>query len=266
MNFFAATPLHPPSWEWQALLIVAFVVYVLVSFIRVAGYATSQAQAGRLLAAGNTPPTWSLPPFIGTIFALSVLLLLYYQAALYMIVVVLGLSLCLLETRRSAAEQFGLDRQPLGQVVKWSILICGAVIFVEVPLSEVADELLTLLHFPHPQQEAVEVFRGMARRSQIFWFLVQAVAISPLIEELFFRGFLLTFLKNRCTTWTAIILSAAIFAFAHANVGAFAQLWLLGIVLGIAYEHSGSLLLPIGIHGCWNLMTALTLLFEKGTS
>ena len=48
------------------------------------------------------------------------------------------------------------------------------------------------------------------------------------------------------------------------NLVAALPLWFLGIVLGLAYEHTGSLLLPIGIHACFNLATALSLLVDKG--
>jgi membrane protease YdiL (CAAX protease family) len=87
-----------------------------------------------------------------------------------------------------------------------------------------------------------------------------------MIEELFFRGYFLTFLKNYTSTWLAIILSGGVFAFAHLNLGAVLPLWFLGVVLGVAYQHTGSLLVPMGIHACFNLATGLSLLMDKGNS
>jgi uncharacterized protein len=108
----------------------------------------------------------------------------------------------------------------------------------------------------------------MFRRYNAFWdalgFMFFAVFYNPVIEELFFRGFLLTFLKNYTTPVLAIVLSGGIFACAHHNLGAFLPLWFLGIVLGVAYEHTGSLLVPMTIHGCFNLANALGLLIDKG--
>jgi hypothetical protein len=89
---------------------------------------------------------------------------------------------------------------------------------------------------------------------------------NPIIEEFFFRGFLMTFLKTYTSTIMAIVLSAGVFAVAHLNVGAVIPLWFLGIVLGIAYEHTGSLVVPIGIHACFNMVTGLDILIEKGNS
>ena len=201
----------------------------------------------------------------GWLFILNVLFLLFIQSPYFMILTVAGQAFLLLEGGRTAREQFGLERLALSKLAKWSILICGAVILVEVPLTEIINEAMTLLKVPHPQQESVETFSHLRKASDILAFLLQAVVISPMIEELFFRGFLFTFLKNYTSTWLALILSAGVFAFAHVNLGSVISLWFLGVVLGIAYQHTGSLLLPICIHGCFNLMTALSLLLDKGT-
>jgi membrane protease YdiL (CAAX protease family) len=167
---------------------------------------------------------------------------------------------------RTWEEQFGLRRLPASKIIAWSLLICGAVIFVEMPLTLVVERALDAIHLPHPEQQSVEIFRQLDRPSEILLFMLQAVAISPLIEELFFRGFLLTFLKNYTTGLGAVFFSAAVFALAHANIDSVIPLWLLGIVLGVAYQHTGSLLLPIGIHACWNFFTAIGLILEKGNS
>jgi hypothetical protein len=123
---------------------------------------------------------------------------------------------------------------------------------------------LDIRNVPHPDQQSVETFRQYNQSSTILWFLLQAVFLFPVIEELFFRGFLLTFLKNHTSIGMAIVLSAGVFAFAHLNLGAVLPLWFLGIVLGVAYEHTGSLVVPMVIHACFNLATGLSLLMDKG--
>jgi len=64
----------------------------------------------------------------------------------------------------------------------------------------------------------------------------------------------------------AIVLSAGVFAFAHLNLGAALPLWFLGIVLGVAYEHTGCLIVPMSVHACFNLATGLSVLLDKGNS
>jgi membrane protease YdiL (CAAX protease family) len=252
--------------EWPGLVDAAFIVYVVVSFVAVLNYGVRKIRAGTMFDGVHAPMRLSVSGPTGWVFAACVLILLFSQSVLYMILVVMAVAAFLAESRRTGTEQFGLNRIPPGKLVGWSLLICGAVIFVELPLSEGIDRLMTTIRLPHPEQETVEAFRKFNQPGQIFAFMVQAVLISPLIEELFFRGFLLGFLKNYTSIGWAIVLSGGVFAFAHANLGSALQLWILGIVLGVAYEHAGSLLLPIGIHACWNLLTALSLLLEKGNS
>ncbi len=247
-------------WLFEAV----FLLYALVGFVRVLGYVIAQSRAHRLIDGPQSPPRFGPPGWPGWFFTLGVLLLLFAQSPLYLLLVVYGIAAFLLRNRRLPAEQFGLRRLSPGRILQWSLLVCGAVIFVELPLSELVDRAMNALRLPHPQQESVEFFRQASRPGQIFAFLLQAVFLSPVVEELFFRGFLFSFLKNYTSTTFALFLSAGVFAFAHANLGSALQLWVLGLVLGLAYEHSGCLLLSIGIHACWNLLTALTLLLEKG--
>jgi membrane protease YdiL (CAAX protease family) len=262
MNVFAVFP--APNRAEELSIDVMFMLFVTISFIWVTKYATLQVRAHRLINGVDAPRPFTLPGRTGWLFTALVLGLLFSQSPLYMLLVVGGLAAFLWESKRTAREQFGLDRLSPARLLQWSLLICGAVVFVELPLSQIVDGVMNAIHLPHPEQESVEMFRRADRPGEIAAFLIQAVLISPMIEELFFRGFLFSFLKNYTTTAFALVLSAGVFAFAHANLGSVLQLWVLGLALGLAYEHTGSLLLPIGIHACWNFLTAMSLLLERG--
>jgi membrane protease YdiL (CAAX protease family) len=248
------------------LLDAAFVAYVVFSFVRVAAYTRRQVRSGQLIDGPDAPPRFAVSGVAGGSFVLCVLVLLFSQSALYLILVTAGVACLLVAADRDPEKQFGLRRLSLATLLQWSFLVCGAVIFIELPLGWLLDRAFTALHFSHPEQESVQLFRRLATPGQIGGFLLVAVVISPLIEELFFRGFLFTFLKNYTNTRFALVLSAGIFAFAHVNLGAVLPLWILGLILGLAYEHTGSLPLAFGIHACWNLLTAAGLLLEKGGS
>ena len=242
------------------------ILFVLISFLCVAGYAVKQIRAGRLLTTGNAPPPLAIRPVIGWSFVIGVLGLIYLQSPRYALLVLVGIACVLVENRRTAQAQFGLDRLEPARLVNWSLVVFGAVALVETPLTLFSTWLLDAFRVLHPEQQSVETFRQYNQSSTILLFMFQAVLLFPVIEELFFRGFLLTFLKNYTSTWLAIVLSGGVFAFAHLNLGAVLPLWFLGVVLGLVYEHTGSLLLPMGIHACFNLATALSLLMDKGSS
>ena len=266
MTVFALT--LPPDVRAELISVVQglFIFFVLVSFICVAVYTARQIRSRRLLAGENTPPPMVIHPMAGWFFIISVVGLIYLQSPLYAIVVIVGIAGALAETGRSARVQFGFNRVKPMRALTWSLLIFGAVMLVETPLTQASAWALDALKISHPEQQSVETFRQFNKSSAIFWFMLQAVFLFPMIEELFFRGYFLTFLKNFTSTGLAIVLSAGVFAFAHLNLGAVLPLWFLGIVLGIAYEHTGSLLVPMGIHACFNLATGLSLLMDKGNS
>jgi len=264
---FAITLSSATRSDLLLLVYVAFWIFVPASFLVVARYALEQFRAGRLLKNENTPLPLGISGMSGWLFAACVLDLIFLQSALYVVLVIVGTVGQLLESNRTPWEQFGLDRLRPARLLNWSLLVVGAVLLIEILLTETTGALLDALHVPHPDQQTVESFRQYNRPAVILEFIFQAVLLFPIIEELFFRGFLLTFLKKYTSTWMALVLSAGVFAFAHPlAIGAVLPLWILGIVLGIAYEHTGSLLLPICIHSCWNLVTALSLLLEKGSS
>jgi membrane protease YdiL (CAAX protease family) len=256
-RFFAAAD---PVWPIE----IALPLYAIVSFLIVATYAGGQWRAGTLLR--NAPLPWTISSMEGAALSLIVFGLIFTQSILYPLAVVGGIAVFLLESRQTAWDQFGLSRIGPARLARWSIAICGAFLFLENPLDDLVTRALDFLGWPHPEQDTVQAFRQFHRASDIVVFMVLATVIYPMIEELFFRGFLFTFLKRYTSTWGAILFSGGVFAFAHANIGSAPQLWLLGIILALAYEHTGSLLLPIGIHGCWNFLTALYLLAEKGAT
>jgi membrane protease YdiL (CAAX protease family) len=77
-------------------------------------------------------------------------------------------------------------------------------------------------------------------------------------EELVFRGYILNNLMRSFNKWTALIVSAILFAGFHiTNPGitplAFANLAIMGVLLGINYIYSRNLWFSILLHFSWNL-------------
>ncbi|KAF8779062.1 hypothetical protein HU200_003027 [Digitaria exilis] len=69
------------------------------------------------------------------------------------------------------------------------------------------------------------------------------------------------FLRKRFSTPYAVLITAAVFAFAHLTPGEFPQLFALGVVLGFSYAQTRNLLTPITIHAVWNSGVILLLTF-----
>jgi membrane protease YdiL (CAAX protease family) len=80
---------------------------------------------------------------------------------------------------------------------------------------------------------------------------VLIVAITPIAEELFFRGLLFGGLRQSIPFWPAAVISGIVFGVPHltaGDVGVAVQLSLFGVILAWCYERSGTLWVPIGIH------------------
>jgi membrane protease YdiL (CAAX protease family) len=83
--------------------------------------------------------------------------------------------------------------------------------------------------------------------------IVTAVCVVPVIEEMLFRGMLQTLLRSYIgRPWRAIIIASLIFAMFHENPQHWPALFAFGLVLGYAYEKSGSLFRSIFLHLIFN--------------
>ena len=92
-------------------------------------------------------------------------------------------------------------------------------------------------------------------------FLFLSVAIvTPIAEELLFRGYILDSIKRMHGDWPAIIGSALLFALVHFNLFGMVPFIMGGVIYGWLRIKTGSLLPSIACHMMWNLM-ALSLTY-----
>lgn len=94
---------------------------------------------------------------------------------------------------------------------------------------------------------------------------ILAVAVAPVVEELFFRGFLFGGLRGRWGVVGAAVASGALFGLAHfqdlSSLAIIPGVGLIGIVFASAYYYSGSLIPVVVAHFLWNV-TAFVFTFS----
>jgi membrane protease YdiL (CAAX protease family) len=95
----------------------------------------------------------------------------------------------------------------------------------------------------------------LARAVVIF----SAVILAPLQEEFIFRGYIYGVLRRYAGAPLGILINAALFAGIHLHAPSFAGLFVLAVCLTLAYEWTGSLLVPMAVHGLFNSLSILTL-------
>jgi membrane protease YdiL (CAAX protease family) len=114
------------------------------------------------------------------------------------------------------------------------------------------------------EQEIVTLYRDVAKSGDtqnLALLLFVAVFFQPIVEEIIFRGYFYAVFKSWAGGLASAIATATLFATIHTTVVAFPALLILALALTLAYEWSGSLLVPISMHMAFNgvQLTLLTI-------
>jgi uncharacterized protein len=113
------------------------------------------------------------------------------------------------------------------------------------------------------KQSIVEFFSASRTIDERIIIIVFAVAIAPIVEEFVFRFFIYGVLKRYFGLLLGVVLSALLFAAAHAHFPSFVPLFVLGSCFAIAYEWSGSILVSMTMHCLFNSLTLTALAFPE---
>jgi membrane protease YdiL (CAAX protease family) len=101
------------------------------------------------------------------------------------------------------------------------------------------------------QVDLVPIF---AELSSPWWFLVAGIVVAPVVEELFFRGFVFAGLRGRYGWLKAALASSALFAVIHLQPLAIPPVFIMGFIFAILYQRSGSIWPAILMHLATNAL------------
>lgn len=101
------------------------------------------------------------------------------------------------------------------------------------------------------QVDLVPVF---AELSSPWWLLLAGIVVAPVVEEIFFRGFVFAGLSRRYGWLKAALVSSALFAVIHFQPLAIMPIFVLGFVFAFLYQRSGSLWPAILMHVSTNAL------------
>jgi len=117
--------------------------------------------------------------------------------------------------------------------------------------------ILMALKIDTQGNEILELFASL--ESPVWFFFVGAV-LAPIVEEIFFRGFLFQGFRQKYGWITAALLSSAVFAAAHLDLVALIPTFILGCVLAYVYHRSNSVWPGVILHflvNAFGLLAAL---------
>lgn len=133
-------------------------------------------------------------------------------------------------------------------------------------LALAVGSLGVLLRAPEIPDPVKGLITGRASLAIVMLF---AVALGPIYEELFFRGFLFPLLKKSFGAVAGVLLSALPFALLHGGQyqWAWQQITLVGIAgaaFGYVRHRTGSTAASTILHGCFNLTQFVAFLLLRG--
>lgn len=141
-------------------------------------------------------------------------------------------------------------------------LACAGLALVLAPVLALAGLLDRLLPYRHP---IVDYLRGQQDAQAIGLVVLSAVVTAPLTEEFFFRRVLQGWLERIVPAGdpAPVVVSALAFGLAHHEHGlAWVPLTLLGIVLGVIAQRTGSIVPCIILHALFNAVSVILLLVQ----
>ncbi len=152
------------------------------------------------------------------------------------------------------------------QTLSWSEATGYAVVTVLVALPILIlvslgwTALLRACGLPDEPQDLIALFTQTKSALVVAGMLVVACVLAPIYEELLFRAGLYRFVRQKLGRTSALLISGFSFGALHANWAGFLPLAVLGMLLALVYEATGSIRVAIIAHGLFNLNTIIILL------
>ncbi len=153
---------------------------------------------------------------------------------------------------------FGMDRHELNLLKLSPVLYLAAMPFLMFAAQGYNWVLENGLGIKVTMQDAVQTIAEEPSWLS-YCYIITAVFIAPVIEEIMFRGILFPYLVKRGGLKGGIVAVSVAFAAIHFHIPSLLPLFLLSVVLCLAYWRFGSLWVSIGIHALFNGVTALSI-------
>ena len=132
------------------------------------------------------------------------------------------------------------------------LLAVGCSILFYFLLDKCFDPIFESL-YPASEEAYQDIIKSLLRSP--ITSLLQVCIIAPVIEEILMRGFVLGGLKDSYGISIALLLSAALFALLHFNMVQTLSAFICGIILGILFIKTDSILSCILAHSGYNLIS-----------
>jgi len=163
----------------------------------------------------------------------------------------------------------GFARQPWGEPFRWpprfgsaKVVVLSLLLVLAVGLVGIGNAYLytQLTGKPFPVPRVLPLIKNALKVNPAVAWLSVAVVI-PFVEEILFRGLLFGAFEKHWGVKAAVWASALVFVLVHLQIIGFLPLLFLGVLLAWARVKTGSIALPILLHGLNNAIATAMLAF-----
>ena len=164
------------------------------------------------------------------------------------------------------ADTFGFNRNNTGRCLMLGLVTGLGLVLISMVLALLTSQLIQAFGDQvEPQKLVTLIAEESAKKENIptlIFFVVMAVVVAPIAEEILFRGILYPAIKQIGYPRLAAIGTAFLFALFHVNLLTFASLTVVALGLIALYEFTDNLLAPITAHAVFNASN-LIMLFSQ---
>ncbi|NQU74586.1 MAG: CPBP family intramembrane metalloprotease [Candidatus Omnitrophica bacterium] len=119
-------------------------------------------------------------------------------------------------------------------------------------------------NYKPPMQPVVEIFLVEKKMALITYLTIFVTIFGPIVEEVFFRGFMYPAVKKKWGFKVALLLTSGLFALLHANLAGFLPIMILGMLLCYLFERTGTLVASCTVHVLHNTAMVGMVFLIKG--
>lgn len=135
------------------------------------------------------------------------------------------------------------------------------ILFVTLMVTAV---IISTFKLKPPVQPIVDMFIKEKNVPVLIYSTIFAGIFGPIMEEIFFRGFMYKALKKKIGVFWSILTTAFVFSLLHVHWVGLVPIMVLGILLAYLYEKTGSLVPSITVHIMHNMASVLAVFLMKG--
>ncbi len=158
----------------------------------------------------------------------------------------------------SWADHYGMGLQQLKKLALSPVLYLATIPFLILATKSWHVLLQKVFGLEIELQEVAQLLSQESSWLKILYILM-AVLVAPLFEEIVFRGMLFPYLVKRGGLAGGTVLVSLLFAMMHLHLPSFLPIFLISAVLCLAYWRTGSLWVGIGMHAIFNAVNILAL-------